>query len=60
MPKPPAYHPTPCPDFERGEELGESILAQLRTACEKAGLEFIAEDGGGPGVRLAKRKSKRR
>jgi transcriptional regulator with XRE-family HTH domain len=46
--------------FERGEELRESTLAKLRTACEKAGVEFIAENGGGPGVRLAKRKGKKR
>jgi hypothetical protein len=29
------------------------------TALEKAGVEFIAEDNGGPGVRL-KRKGKRK
>ncbi|RRI02381.1 transcriptional regulator [Mesorhizobium tamadayense] len=27
----------------------------LRRALEIAGIEFIAENGGGPGVRLAKR-----
>lgn len=26
----------------------------IRTALEKAGVEFIAENGGGPGVRLRK------
>jgi hypothetical protein len=40
--------------FERGEELRESTLAKLRTACEKARVQFIDEDGGGAGVRLAK------
>ena len=30
-----------------------------RAVLEKAGVEFIAENGGGPGVRLAKRKTKR-
>ncbi len=34
-------------------------LAALRSALEKAGVEFIPENGGGAGVRLAKRKGKR-
>jgi transcriptional regulator with XRE-family HTH domain len=29
-------------------------LAQVQKALESAGVEFIAEDGGGPGVRLRK------
>jgi hypothetical protein len=35
-------------------------LADVRAALEKAGVEFIAENGGGASVRLrkAKRKSK--
>ncbi len=37
----------------------ESTVDAIRTALEKAGVEFIAENGGGPGVRLAKRKGKR-
>ena len=28
---------------------------KIRTALEKAGIEFIDENGGGPGVRLRKR-----
>lgn len=28
--------------------------ASIRSALEKAGVEFIAENGGGPGVRLRK------
>src|SRR5689334_930211 len=32
-----------------------STLASLRSAFEKAGIEFIDENGGGPGVRLRKR-----
>jgi transcriptional regulator with XRE-family HTH domain len=36
-------------------ETGEALV----TALEKAGVEFIAENGGGAGVRLAKR-SKRK
>jgi transcriptional regulator with XRE-family HTH domain len=30
-------------------------IAAVRAALEKAGVEFIAENGGGPGVRLKKR-----
>ena len=33
----------------------ERTLTELRRALEKAGVEFIAENGGGAGVRLAKR-----
>ena len=29
-------------------------LAMIKTALEAAGVEFIAENGGGPGVRLRK------
>lgn len=29
-------------------------LAAIRRALEAAGVEFIAENGGGPGVRLRK------
>jgi len=36
-------------------ETGEALIAAL----EKAGVEFIAENGGGAGVRLRKRSSKR-
>lgn len=28
-------------------------MAAIRTALEAAGVQFIAENGGGPGVRLA-------
>ena len=31
-----------------------STLAAIRTALEVAGVEFIAENGGGAGVRLRK------
>lgn len=33
-------------------------VAAIRSALEKAGVEFIAENGGGPGVRLKKKKAK--
>jgi transcriptional regulator with XRE-family HTH domain len=32
-----------------------STIAVVRAALEKAGVEFIDENGGGPGVRLRKR-----
>jgi len=31
-----------------------STVRKLRTALETAGVEFIEENGGGPGVRLRK------
>jgi transcriptional regulator with XRE-family HTH domain len=40
--------------FERGEGLKERTIEAIRAALEKAGVEFIDEDGGGPGVRLRK------
>lgn len=38
--------------FKRGERIKETTLAAIRTALESAGVEFIPENGGGPGVRL--------
>jgi predicted transcriptional regulator len=35
-------------------ETGEALVAAL----EKAGIEFIAENGGGPGVRMKKRQKR--
>ena len=40
-------------DFERGTRKPYArTLRDLRTTLETAGIEFIAENGGGPGVRL--------
>jgi len=36
----------------------EKTRAKVRSALEKAGVEFIEENGGGPGVRLRKAKRK--
>jgi hypothetical protein len=36
-----------------------STLLALKRAFEAAGIEFIDENGGGPGVRLRKRQQKR-
>lgn len=41
--------------FENGQgEPNPSTLSAIRAALEAAGVEFIAENGGGPGVRLRK------
>ena len=45
--------------FERGEELKERTLEALQRALEQAGIEFLEENGGGPGVRLRKRRQKK-
>ena len=41
--------------FERGDELKERTIEALQRVLEAAGVEFIDENGGGPGVRLRKR-----
>jgi transcriptional regulator with XRE-family HTH domain len=46
--------------FERGEDLKERTIEALQRALETAGVEFIDENGGGPGVRLKKRQQKRK
>ena len=46
--------------FERGEELKERTIDALQRAFEEAGIQFIEENGGGPGVRLRKRTQRRK
>ncbi|MDR6955965.1 transcriptional regulator with XRE-family HTH domain [Ancylobacter sp. 3268] len=42
--------------FENGHSGGSpETLAAIQRALEAAGVEFIPENGGGPGVRLKKR-----
>ena len=42
-------------DFESGKTSPHAdTLDKLRSALEKAGVEFIPADNGGPGVRLRK------
>jgi len=42
-------------DFEKGRRTPTANnLAAIRSAFEAAGVEFIAENGGGAGVRLRK------
>ena len=43
-------------DFERGLRIPHrNNLVAMREALEAAGIQFIPENGGGAGVRLAKR-----
>ncbi len=43
-------------DFEKGRRVPSvNNLAAIRAALEAGGVEFIPENGGGPGVRLNKR-----
>ena len=41
--------------FERGEQLKLATVQRLRAALEDAGIEFIPENGGGPGLRINKK-----
>jgi hypothetical protein len=49
--------------FERGEDMRRETIAEIRTALELGGVEFVAENeassAGGAGVRLAKPKRKK-
>jgi transcriptional regulator with XRE-family HTH domain len=45
--------------IENGADAKQSTMDRLRQALESAGIEFIDEYGGGPGVRLRKRQQKR-
>jgi transcriptional regulator with XRE-family HTH domain len=45
--------------FERGEDLKERTIEALQRTFEAAGVEFIDENGGGPGVRLRRRQPKK-
>jgi transcriptional regulator with XRE-family HTH domain len=45
--------------FERGEELKERTIDALQRALEAAGINLIDENGGGPGVRLKKKRQKK-
>ncbi len=50
------------PTVKRAEGQGviaasSDAIAAIRAALEASGVEFIAENGSGPGVRLSKRKA---
>jgi hypothetical protein len=44
---------------ENGTSLTKANDIAIRRAFEAAGVEFIDENGGGPGVRLRKRQAKK-
>jgi transcriptional regulator with XRE-family HTH domain len=46
--------------IENGADAKQSTMDRLQQALEAAGVEFIDENGGGPGVRLKKRQQKRK
>ena len=41
--------------FERGEQLRDRTVQSLQSAFEDSGIEFIPENGGGPGLRINKK-----
>jgi transcriptional regulator with XRE-family HTH domain len=45
--------------IENGADAKQSTMDRLQHALEVAGIEFIQENGGGPGVRVRKRPQKR-
>ena len=45
--------------IENGADAKQSTIDRLQHALEAAGVEFIQENGGGPGVRLRKRHQKK-
>jgi transcriptional regulator with XRE-family HTH domain len=45
--------------IENGADAKQSTMDRLQHALEAAGIEFIQENGGGPGVRLRKRHQKK-
>jgi len=49
-----AVSPDTVSRLERGENLNARTVNAIRAALESAGVEFIAENGGGAGVRLRK------
>ena len=46
--------------FERGDELKERTVDAIHRALEAEGIDFIRENGGGPGVRIKKRQVRKR
>jgi len=47
-------------EAEHGPRVSEVARLALQRALELGGIEFIAENGGGPGVRLRKRRQARK
>jgi transcriptional regulator with XRE-family HTH domain len=47
-------------DFEKARrQVSEEAIGAMQDALHRAGVEFIEENGGGPGVRLRKRLPKK-
>ncbi len=46
-------------DDAAGPAVSDDARSKVQAALEKAGVEFIPENGGGAGVRLAKRGKKK-
>jgi transcriptional regulator with XRE-family HTH domain len=48
-------------DFEKMRRpVSDEAVAAIRDALERAGIAFIDENGGGPGLRLRKRRRSKR
>jgi len=48
-------------DFERERRsVSEDAVEKMQRALESAGIEFIEENGGGPGLRLRKSTKRKR
>jgi transcriptional regulator with XRE-family HTH domain len=53
-------HRNTITNIETGRYVGDSeTLEKIATVLKRAGVEFIDENGGGPGVRLRKRHQKK-
>jgi len=53
-------HRNTVTNIETGRYAGDAeTLAAIVGALKRAGVDFIAENSGGPGVRLRKRQTKR-
>jgi transcriptional regulator with XRE-family HTH domain len=53
-------HRNTVTNIETGRYAGDAVtLAAIVGALRRAGVEFIDENGGGPGVRLRKRQQKK-
>ena len=56
-----SLHRNTISNIETGRYAGDTkSLAAIAAVFKRAGIEFIDENGGGPGVRLQKSTSKRR
>jgi transcriptional regulator with XRE-family HTH domain len=54
-------HRNTVTNIETGRYAGDAAtLAAIVIALKRAGVEFIDENGGGPGVRLKKQQQKRK